>query len=206
MGKKSQKTTQTVQYGNTTTSNPYATANTNNNGTVSSFQQGNALDLVYNFVNKNINSVLDEYLNPTLNSTTNQAKLNSFANTLNSEAKKSLENNIINPLSDRNMLRSSQVTDLYKNLSDSTTGSLAEYANELLANSQNNTAAILNNLLAAYLQGYNVISDTQNQSLATSSGNAEKSSVTTDNNMFGGLDFDTLLKNSLKAYSGNIFL
>ena len=49
MGKQSQKTTQSVTYGNTTTSNPYATATTNNNGTVSAFQQGNALDLVYNF-------------------------------------------------------------------------------------------------------------------------------------------------------------
>ena len=80
MGKSSQTTTKV--YGNTTTSNPYASSTTNNSGTTSSFVQGSALDTVYNFVNKNMDSLLNEYLNPSLNSTTNQAKLNSFTNTL----------------------------------------------------------------------------------------------------------------------------
>ena len=78
MGKKSQSTS----YANTTTSNPYVTSTTNNGGTVSNFVDGTALNSVYNFVNKNIDSLLNEYLNPTLNSTTNQAKLNAFANSL----------------------------------------------------------------------------------------------------------------------------
>ena len=51
MGKKSNKTTTT--YGNTTTKNPYATASTNNSGTTASFNEGSALDTVYNFVNNN---------------------------------------------------------------------------------------------------------------------------------------------------------
>lgn len=172
MGKKSQMTS--TVYGDTTTSNPYATATTNNSGTMTAFNPGTALNSVYNFVNKNIDSLLDEYLNPSLNSTTNQAKLNSFTSTLANEASKSLENNIINPLSKRNMVRSSQATDLYKNLSDTTTSSLASYANQLLENSQDNSAKILNNLLAAYMQGYDVISDMQDQSLKTSTGNATK--------------------------------
>ena len=41
-----------------------------------------------------------------------------------------------------------------------------------------NTASVLNNLLSAYMLGYNVISDMQNQSLQTSAGNA----TTTANN------------------------
>lgn len=174
MGKKSQVTTRT--YGNTTTKNPYATATTTNGGTTASFNDGTALNSIYNFVNSNIDSLLDEYLNPNLNSGTNQAKLSSFANTLNSQGRKNLENNIINPLSNRNMVRSSQATDLYKNLSNSMTNSLSSYAGELLSNSQDNTAKILNNLLSAYLKGYNVISDMQNQSLKTSSGNATTNS------------------------------
>lgn len=174
MGKKSQVTSRT--YGNTTTKNPYATATTTNGGTTASFNDGTALNSIYNFVNSNIDSLLDEYLNPNLNSTTNQAKLNSFANTLNSEGRKSLENNIINPLSNRNMVRSSQATELYKNLSNSMTNSLSSYAGELLSNSQDNTAKVLNNLLSAYMKGYNVISDMQNQSLKTSSGNATTNS------------------------------
>ncbi len=174
MGKKSQSTTTT--YGNTTTKNPYATATTNNSGTTASLNAGTALDSVYNFVNKNINSLLDEYLNPNLNSTTNQAKLNQFTTTLGAEASKNLENNIISPLSERNMIRSSQATDLYNNLSDTATNSLASYVNELLAASQDNTASMINNLLAAYMQGYDVISDMQQQSLQTSAGNATTTS------------------------------
>ena len=170
MGKKSQTTSKV--YGNTTTSNPYATASTNNSGTTSAFKEGTALDTIYNYVNNNIGSLLDEYMNPNINSATNQAKLNAYTSALNTEAAKSLENNIINPLSNRNMIRSSQATDLYKNLSESTTDSLSSYVNELIAESQENTAAMMNNLLSAYMQGYNVISDMQNQSLQTSAGNA----------------------------------
>ena len=131
MGKKSSTTSKV--YGNTTTSNPYATATTNNSGTTAAFQPGTALDSVYNFVNNNINSLLDEYLNPSLDSATNQAKLNEYTNTLATESLKNLENNIINPLSNRNMIRSSQATDLYENLSDANTDSLSSYINELLS-------------------------------------------------------------------------
>ena len=183
MGKQSQNSTSTTSkiYGNTTTNNPYASATTNNSGTTANFQPGTALDSIYNFVNKNMDSLLDEYLNPNLNSTTNQAKLNAYTNKLNSETYKNLENNIINPLSNRNMVRSSQATDLYKNLSDQNASSLSSYINDLLADSQENTASMMNNLLAAYMQGYNVISDMQNQSLQTSAGNGTTTTNSSSN-------------------------
>lgn len=187
MGSKSQ-TTKTV-YGNTTTTNPYATAQTNNKGTTSDFKNGTALNSIYDFVNKRIDSLLDEYLNPNLNSVTNQAKLNSFTNSLNANAYKAVENNIISPLSERNMIRSSQANDLYRNLSDNMTNSLAAYINGLLADSQNNTASMLNNLLKYYMYGYSVISDMQQQSLKTSQGNATKTTATSSSNpltSFGG--------------------
>lgn len=174
MGKQSNKTS--TVYGNTTTTNPYATATTTNSGTTAAFQPGTALDSVYNFVNKNMGSLLDEYLNPNLNSTTNQAKLNAYTSALSTESLKNLENNIISPLSERNMVRSSQATDLYKNLSESNTNALSSYINELLSGSQDNSAAMINNLLSAYMQGYNVISDMQNQSLQTSAGNSTTTS------------------------------
>ena len=107
---------------------------------------------------------------------TNKAKLNSFVNTLNAQTKNSLENNIINSLSNRNMIRSSQATDLYKNLSNQNISAIADYANNLLANSQNDTAKMLTNLLAYYMQGANYLSNMQNQSLRTSQGNATKNS------------------------------
>ena len=178
MGKKSTTTTQKKVYGNTTTANPYVTSTTNNNGTTSKFNAGTAFDTINNFVNSNMNSLLDQYLNPSLNTVTNQAKLNGFTNNLNSESARALENNIINPLSNRNMIRSSQATNLYNNLAQNNAQSIANYSNELLANSQNDSANVLNTLLSLYMNGYDVLSDTQAQSLATSQGNATSTTDT----------------------------
>ena len=210
MGKQSQNSTSTTSkiYGNTTTNNPYASATTNNSGTTANFQPGTALDSIYNFVNKNMDSLLDEYLNPNLNSTTNQAKLNAYTNKLNSETYKNLENNIINPLSNRHMVRSSQATDLYKNLSDQNASSLSSYINDLLADSQENTASMMNNLLAAYMQGYNVISDMQNQSLQTSAGNGTTTTNSSSSSNGLGMSTDSagkivsILEKVLSMYSG----
>ena len=210
MGKQSQNSTSTTSkiYGNTTTNNPYASATTNNSGTTANFQPGTALDSIYNFVNKNMDSLPDEYLNPNLNSTTNQAKLNAYTNKLNSETYKNLENNIINPLSNRNMVRSSQATDLYKNLSDQNASSLSSYINDLLADSQENTASMMNNLLAAYMQGYNVISDMQNQSLQTSAGNGTTTTNSSSSSNGLGMSTDSagkivsILEKVLSMYSG----
>ena len=179
MGKKSQKTTTKTVYGNTTTTNPYVTASTNNKGTVASFQPGTALEAIYNNVNRDMGNLLDEYLNPSLNSVTNQAKLNAFTNTLDSTTRQNLENNIINPLSNRNMLRSSQATDLYRNLSNQNNASLDSYINSLLSESQDNTARMMSNLLTMYMQGLGALNNAQSQSLQTSAGNATKTSKTT---------------------------
>ena len=210
MGKQSQNSTSTTSkiYGNTTTNNPYASATTNNSGTTANFQPGTALDSIYNFVNKNMDSLLDEYLNPNFNSTTNQAMLYGYTNKLNSETYKNLENNIINPLSNRNMVRSSQATDLYKNLSDQNASSLSSYINDLLADSQENTASMMNNLLAAYMQGYNVISDMQNQSLQTSAGNGTTTTNSSSSSNGLGMSTDSagkivsILEKVLSMYSG----
>lgn len=178
MGSKSQTTTSRTVYGDTTTSNPYAYARTNNSGTVANFQNGTALNSVYNFVNRNIDSLLNDYLTPNLNSLTNQAKLRTFRNNLDSESYRSLENNIINPLSRRNMIRSSQATDLYRNLADRNNASVDDYITDLISQAQDNSAKMLTNLLTYYMQGADYLSDMQKQSLNTSSGNATKTSET----------------------------
>ena len=131
MGSKSTSTS--TVYGNTTTKNPYAYSNTNNSGTTSGFQNGTALQSIYDFVNANADALLNEYLNPNLNSVTNKAKLNSFANTLSNQTRANLENNIINPLSRRNMVRSSQANDMYKNLANQNASAVANYANDLIS-------------------------------------------------------------------------
>lgn len=181
MGKKSNKTT--TVYGNTKTTNPYAYSQTNNSGTASGFQNGTAFKSVYDFVNRNAESLLDEYLTPKLNSVTNRAKLNSFSNTLSQQTRNSLENDIINNLSKRNMIRSSQASDLYKNLSNQNTAAIANFANDLLANSQENTAKMLTNLLSYYMYGANYLSDLQQHSLNASAGNATKTTGSASNEL-----------------------
>lgn len=183
MGKKSKKTTSQTVYGNTTTTNPFVTSQTTNTGTVSKFNPGTAFDSVNSFVNNNMNSLLDEYLNPTLNSVTNQAKMNSYLKALTSESARNLENNIINPLSNRNMVRSSQATNLYKNLAQNNANQIGAYANELLANSQSETAKVLSNLMLMYMNGYNAIADNQKQSLTTSQGNSTQTNKSSDSGM-----------------------
>lgn len=174
MGKKSKKTTSTTVYGDTTTINPYVTSKTNNQGTVSMFNPNTALNSINDFVNNNMDKLLNEYMNPTLNSNTNQAKLNSFADALNNSSAYMLENSIINPLSRRNMIRSSQASDMYNNLARNNANQIAGYVQDLLSNSQKDTASMLANLMLMYMNGYSVLNDSQRQSLLTSQGNATK--------------------------------
>ena len=183
-GKSSSSTAQTQTHsnttlGNTTTSNPYVTSTTTNNGTTSSFTPGSAFDTLNTFMNDNMSGLLQNYLMPSIDDPTSQAKLSSFTKNLNEESQKSLENNIINPLSNRNMIRSSQATDLYNQQQENINDSLADYTMELMASSQENAAAMLSNLMGMYLNGYNVISNNQAQSLNTSNANAQKDSYGT---------------------------
>lgn len=179
MGSKSKSTTtSTTVYGNTTSSNPYAKSHTDNKGTTAEFQDGTAFQSIYDFMNKNANSLLEEYLKPNLNSVTNQAKLNTFMNTLSNQTRNNLENDIINPLSNRNMIRSSQASDLYKNLTNQNIASLSNYINDLLSTSQNDAAKMLVQLMSYYMLGANYLSDMQNHSLNASQGNATRTNTT----------------------------
>lgn len=187
-------TTTTNVYKNTTTSNPYAYSKTDNSGTVSGFYDGTALKSVYDFVNNSIDTLLNDYMNPNLNSYTNQSKLNSFINTLSQQSRNNLENNIINPLSGRNMLRSSQANDLYKNLANQNMALIANYANELLSNSQADTSKMLANLMSYYMQGANYLNSMQNHSLSASSGGAAK----TNSNEYGN-DNGAIIQDILTA-------
>ena len=203
MGKKSKATTSTTVYGNTTTTNPYVTSQTTNSGTVSAFNKDTAFDIINNYVNSNIGNLIEEYLNPTLNSVTNRAKMNAYLDTLNSATSQAFENNIINPLSKRNMIRSSQATNLINNLAKNNSNQISQYAQELLANSQQDTAAVLANLMLWYLNGYNVLSDTQSQSLATSQGNATRTQGGGNNNSISYYDvFNYALQNATQSLLG----
>ena len=165
----------TNTYGSTTTKNPYLISHTDNSGTTTEFQPGSGLEQVNNFVNDNLTNLLNEYINPSYDSKTNQAKMDIYQKNLNKLTNQTLENNIINPLAKRNMIRSSQATQLYNNLANQVADKTSDFSAELLANSQNDTANIINNLMNYYLQGFNAVNGNQALSLNTSQGNATRS-------------------------------
>ena len=177
--KTQQSSTKQSILGSSTTANPYIVSATDNNGTASSFVDGSAFDTINDFVNDNFQNILNNYLNPTLNDPTSQSKLKSFSDNVRNEAYHNLENNIINPLSNRNMIRSSQATDMYKNLQNSIDQSIYDYTVELLGSSQENSENVLNNLMSLYLNGFNAVLANQAQSLSTSSANSTQTSNST---------------------------
>ena len=157
----------------TQTNNPYTTANTDSQGnTTVTFNDGTALKDVYDFGNTNVTSLLDQYLNPTLDSATNQAKLNSYTKAMNNEARNTLNNSIINPLANNNMIRSSQATNMYNNLNNQLTDKLDDYTTSLIADSQQNSADMINNLLSWYMDGYKVATGEEANSLNASTAGA----------------------------------
>lgn len=175
MGKSKSNTSSTSSstptFIDTNTNNPYYQTTTDKNGnTTNNFVKGSAGETAYNFVNNNIGQLLDNYLNPSLDSATNQAKLSAF----NKQQQSNLQNNIINPLANNNMVRSSQATNMYNNLSNQS----ADYANQLLANSQEDSWNMINNLMNLYTTGY---TGANNDISTALQGAVGKNSTTTSN-------------------------
>lgn len=63
----------TTTYSKTTTKNPYVTSVTDNNGTTTTLNDGTAYKSIYDYTNQNMDSLLEEYRRPSINSPTNQA-------------------------------------------------------------------------------------------------------------------------------------
>lgn len=168
MGKNSSNTTSTSSstptFINTNTTNPYYQTKTDKDGnTTNTFIKGTAGETAYNYVNQHAAELLDSYLRPSLDTATNQAKINQF----NKQQQANLQNNIISPLANNNMIRSSQATNMYNNLSNQA----ADYANDLLANSQNDTWNMINNLMNLYTSGYTGASNDVATALKAATGN-----------------------------------
>lgn len=176
-------------YSKTTTSNPYITSTTNNKGTTTKWQDGTALKSINDFTNSNIDSLLNEYLNPSLDNATNQAKMKMFSKTLEENTRKNLENDIIAPLAQRNMIRSSQATDMYNQLAKQNNEAISDYATSLLASSQNDSANVINNLMNYVLQGWNVVNGNQAMSLNTSQGNAAVAGASNTSSKSSGYNY-----------------
>ena len=147
----------------TSQNNPYFQTTTDKNGnTVTNFKNGTAGQTAFNFVNDNLQGLLDSYLKPSLDTATNQAKIAAF----NKQQATNLQNNIVNPLTNNNMIRSSQATNMYNNLSNQA----ADYTNQLIANSQADTENMINNLINLYTAGYTGASGEEQTSINASLG------------------------------------
>lgn len=164
--------------------NPYSTVKTNHKKMNANLAEGSAFDTINNFVNSNIGNILNDYLNPSLNSTTNQALLKNYAKTLNNMAHTSFENNVVNPLSKRNMIRSSQATDMYNSFNNNLSDNISNYIDSLLTQSQTNSANMLNNLMNNYMNGVNSLY--KNQALALQGSLGNSTTKTTTNGNSGG--------------------
>ena len=191
------KTVQKVKLGTTTTTNPFVNSTTTNKGTTSEFISGSAFDTINNFVNANMGSLLYNYLNPSLDSPVNQSLMNSYVNSLTKGATALFENGVVNPLSQRNMMRSSQATNLYNSFASGLNSQVDSYAQDLLSKTQQNSADMINNLLGAYMKGVGVLNTNQAQSLQTSVANATK--TTKGSSVSGsGSDSDEMMETIIK--------
>lgn len=159
------------KYSKTSTTNPYITSTTTNKGTNTSFAEGSGADTFNKFYNQYIGDVLNDMINPSVNNARNQALINSYSNNLNKLTDINTEKTI-NNLANRGLIRSSVANDLYKKQAETNANNLADYNASLIADSQNNATNLFNNLMNAYLQGWNIVSGNQAQSLDTSQGNA----------------------------------
>lgn len=143
--------------------NPFYTSKTDTKGnTVTDFQNGTAGQTAFNFVNDNISNLLNNYLNPSLDDPTTKAKLDLF----NQQQQRNLQNNVINPLAKSNLIRSSQATNMYNNFDNQQ----ADYTKELIANSQNDTWNMINNLMNMYISAYSGAKAEESNSANTSLG------------------------------------
>lgn len=176
--KSASSSTNKVKYSNTTTSNPYITSTTTNKGTKTQFAKGSGADTFNQFYNQYIGNVLNDLVNPNVNSARNQALINSYANNLNKLTTNNTEG-IINNLGNRGLIRSSVANDMYKNLSKANADNLADFSASVTADNQNNATNLFNTLMNAYLQGWNIVSGNQAQSLDTSQGNATRTGYNT---------------------------
>lgn len=172
----------TTTFSNTKQVNPYFTSTTNKNGNTNvGFTKGSAGQTAYNFVNKNLGSMLNNYLNPSLNDPTIQANMNLFRKNLNKESTAALNNNIINPLLNNHMIRSSQATDMYNNLSNQMNESYSDYLNQQIAGARDMYGGMIDRLVNMYTQGYTGATKEEGQSINASLGTGTTSSKSNTN-------------------------
>ncbi len=134
----------------------------------------------YDAGNRDFNQFYDEWKNPSLDSVTNQARIAAYDKEMNKGLQNDYYNNILNPLANSNMLRSSQATNMYNNLTNQALEKRNDFTNNLLAQSEENAYNRLKALYDAYAQGQAAMSGDLNSAIQMANGNStSKGSSTT---------------------------
>ena len=159
----------------TTSTSPYATATSKQNGT--DVKLNSFLTNTNAWVEKSLPGLYNQLLNPSLDNPVTKAKADLFNNTFTEASNKAFENNLINPLSNRNMLRSSASTNMYNNFAKDQNDTISQFNNQLIAENTQDTSNLINQLMNIYLLGANLsnqaVSTAQKQSNQVSSYNLQ---------------------------------
>lgn len=142
------------KYASTTSNNPYATGTADKNG--SSYTLNPFLNQTNKFVESNMPSLYNQLLNPSLNNPVTQARSELFYNQFNKDSNKAFENNLINPLIERNMVRSSAMNDLSNQFMQNQNENISNFNNQLISNNLSDTSSLISQLMNLYLQGANL--------------------------------------------------
>lgn len=133
----------------------------------------------YDAGNRDFNQFYNEWKNPSLDSVTNQARIQAYDKEMNKGLQNDYYNNILNPLANSNMLRSSQATNMYNNLINQAADKRNDFTTNLLAESEANAQNRLQALYNAYAQGQAAMNGDLNSAIQMANGNSTSKGTST---------------------------
>ena len=177
-----------------TSTSPYATATSTSSGT--NVKLNDFLTNTNAWVEKTMPGLYNQLINPSLDNPVTKAKSNLFNDAFKESSKVAFENNLINPLSDRNMMRSSASTDMYNNFAKDQNDTISSFNNQLIADNTQDTSNLINQLMNIYMLGANL----GNQAVST----AQKQSNQVSNYQLGAYQAESADNNAMWGNMTNL--
>jgi len=171
----------------TTSTSPYATATSTKNGTT--VKLNDFLTNTNAWVEGSLPGLYHQLLNPSLDNPVTKAKSDLFNQSFSEASNKAFENNLINPLANRNMVRSSAATNMYNNFAKDQNDTISQFNNQLIADNTRDTSNLINQLMNIYLLGANL----SNQAVST----AQKQSNQVSNYQLGAYQAESANNNAM---------
>ena len=175
------------EFQTTTSTSPYATATSTKNGTT--VKLNDFLTNTNAWVEGSLPGLYHQLLNPSLDNPVTKAKSDLFNQSFSEASNKAFENNFINPLANRNMVRSSAATNMYNNFAKDQNDTISQFNNQLIADNTRDTSNLINQLMNIYLLGANL----SNQAVST----AQKQSNQVSNYQLGAYQAESANNNAM---------